>query len=133
MRTSLVVFAVVVFLAAASVVASRRLPNVSHLKPTFSTIPMAKSSKLPKLDTMPEISGISSWINSEPLTRADLKGKVVLVDFWTYSCINCIRTLPYVTAWYDTYKDQGFVVLGVHTPEFAFEKVRKNVAAATAK
>lgn len=78
----------------------------------------------------PELSGLKTWFNSNPLTLAELQGKVVLVDFWTYSCINCIRTLPYVTKWYDTYKDQGFVVLGIHTPEFAFERVANNVEAA---
>jgi cytochrome c biogenesis protein CcdA/thiol-disulfide isomerase/thioredoxin len=75
----------------------------------------------------PEFAGIEGWINSNPLTKADLKGKVVLVDFWTYSCINCIRTTPYLTKWYDTYKDQGFVIVGVHAPEFSFEKKRENV------
>lgn len=75
----------------------------------------------------PEFTGISGWLNSDALKISDLKGKVVLVDFWTYSCINCIRTLPYVTKWYDTYKDKGFVVIGVHTPEFPFEKVASNV------
>lgn len=78
----------------------------------------------------PEFTGISHWLNSEPLTMASLKGKVVLVDFWTYSCINCIRTLPYVTKWYDQYKTDGLVVVGVHTPEFAFEKVTDNVQTA---
>jgi cytochrome c biogenesis protein CcdA/thiol-disulfide isomerase/thioredoxin len=75
----------------------------------------------------PEIKDISQWFNSDGETLADLKGKVVLVDFWTYSCINCQRTLPYLTKWYDTYKDKGFVVLGLHAPEFAFEKVPANV------
>jgi cytochrome c biogenesis protein CcdA/thiol-disulfide isomerase/thioredoxin len=75
----------------------------------------------------PELTGISQWLNSGPLTLASLRGKVVLIDFWTFSCINCIRTLPHVTKWYDTYKDQGFVVVGVHTPEFAFEKDTGNV------
>lgn len=75
----------------------------------------------------PEIRGITNWINSNPLTLAELKGKVVLIDFWTYSCINCIRTLPYVTNWYDKYKDQGFVVIGIHAPEFEFEKLNSNV------
>ena len=84
-------------------------------------------ANLPILGTAPDFTGISAWINSDPLTMASLKGKVVLVDFWTYSCINCIRTLPHVTSWYDTYKDQGFVVVGVHSPEFAFEKVTENV------
>ncbi len=78
----------------------------------------------------PEFTGISKWLNTEPLTMEDLKGKVVLVDFWTYSCINCIRTLPYVTKWYEDYKDQGLIVVGVHTPEFAFEKVTSNVESA---
>ncbi len=78
----------------------------------------------------PELVGASGWLNTEPLTLAQLKGKVVLVDFWTYSCINCIRTLPYVTKWYEKYKDQGLVIVGVHTPEFAFEKVKANVQTA---
>lgn len=75
----------------------------------------------------PEFAGISHWINSGTLKMSELKGKVVLIDFWTYSCINCVRTLPYITKWYDTYKDKDFVVIGVHTPEFAFEKVTGNV------
>ena len=75
----------------------------------------------------PDFVGIDKWLNSDPLTIKALSGKVVLVDFWTYSCINCIRTLPYVTRWYDSYKDKGLVVVGVHTPEFAFEKETKNV------
>lgn len=78
----------------------------------------------------PEFTGISNWLNSNPLTLKQLRDKVILVDFWTYSCINCIRTLPYVTKWYNTYKDKGLVVVGVHTPEFAFEKVEGNVATA---
>jgi cytochrome c biogenesis protein CcdA/thiol-disulfide isomerase/thioredoxin len=76
----------------------------------------------------PDFVGISQWFNTEePLTIAKLKGKVVLVDFWTYTCINCIRTLPHVTSWYNKYKDQGFVVVGIHTPEFEFEKDTNNV------
>lgn len=83
---------------------------------------------LPALGTAPELVGITNWLNVEkPLTMADLRGKVVLIDFWTYTCINCIRTLPYVTKWYDTYKDSGFVVVGVHSPEFEFEKKTENV------
>jgi thiol-disulfide isomerase/thioredoxin len=75
----------------------------------------------------PEIAGDGLWFNSDSLKLADLKGKVVLVDFWTYSCINCIRSLPYIQAWYEAYKDDGFVVIGVHAPEFDFEKVPANV------
>jgi thiol-disulfide isomerase/thioredoxin len=78
----------------------------------------------------PEFTGIDHWLNSPPLTLAQLRGKVVLVDFWTYSCINCIRTLPYVEGWYQKYAADGFVVIGVHTPEFAFEHDTSNVAAA---
>lgn len=81
----------------------------------------------------PELTGITNWINTpddKPLTLKDLKGKVVLVDFWTYTCINCIRTLPHVTAWYDKYNKDGFVTIGIHTPEFEFEKSTNNVEAA---
>ena len=78
----------------------------------------------------PELSGLTNWINSSPLTMQQLRGKVVLVDFWTYSCINCIRTLPYVEKWYQDYHDKGFEVVGVNTPEFAFEHNPDNVAAA---
>ncbi len=76
---------------------------------------------------MPELNGALAWINSAPLTRESLRGKVVLIDFWTYSCINCLRALPYVETWSDKYKDAGLVVIGVHTPEFAFEKEPNNV------
>lgn len=75
----------------------------------------------------PEFTGLTNWINSKPLSLEDLKGKVVLVDFWTYSCINCIRNNPYLERWYNEYKDDGLVVVGVHAPEFAFEKNPKNV------
>jgi cytochrome c biogenesis protein CcdA/thiol-disulfide isomerase/thioredoxin len=78
----------------------------------------------------PELKGVTGWLNSQPLTLADLKGKVVLVDFWTYSCINCIRTLPHITEWDAKYRDKGLVIIGVHAPEFAFEKKTENVQAA---
>jgi cytochrome c biogenesis protein CcdA/thiol-disulfide isomerase/thioredoxin len=90
------------------------------------------ASRLPSYGRAPEFTGINNWLNSQsPVTMASLKGKVVLVDFWTYTCINCIRTLPYVTSWYEKYKDQNFVVIGVHTPEFEFEKKTENVQMAT--
>ena len=76
---------------------------------------------------MPPLTGATTWINSPPLTTEQLRGKVVLVDFWTYSCINCLRSIPYVKAWAEKYRDQGLVVIGVHTPEFAFEKSEANV------
>jgi cytochrome c biogenesis protein CcdA/thiol-disulfide isomerase/thioredoxin len=75
----------------------------------------------------PDLSGATAWIDSQPLTFASLHGKVVLVDFWTYSCINCLRTLPYIKAWNEKYKDSGLVIIGVHTPEFPFEKDEANV------
>jgi len=80
----------------------------------------------------PELRGIDGWINSEPLTLAELRGQVVLLDFWTYSCVNCIRTLPYLKEWDEKYGDHGLVIIGVHTPEFEFEKVKQNVAEAAA-
>lgn len=86
---------------------------------------------LPKIAKSPEIVGITKWINSEPLKINQLRGKVILVDFWTYSCINCIRTFPYLRSWYDKYKDKGLVIIGVHTPEFEFEKDFDNVKKAT--
>ena len=81
----------------------------------------------------PQLAGIQDWINSNPLVLADLKGKVVLIDFWTYSCINCVRTLPYVTAWDRRYRDKGLVIIGVHSPEFEFEKNIDNIKAAATR
>jgi thiol-disulfide isomerase/thioredoxin len=88
---------------------------------------------LPVEGRAPEFAGITAWLNGGPLTVAGLAGKVVLVDFWTYSCVNCVRTLPYVQAWHEAYKDKGLVIVGVHTPEFDFEKDEANVRAALAK
>jgi len=97
----------------------------------------AKASSLPVLAaSMPDFQGISNWWNTaenRPLTKEDLKGKVVMVDFWTYSCINCIRTQPFMRKIWDAYKDDGLVIVGVHTPEFAFEKVPANVESALKK
>jgi thiol-disulfide isomerase/thioredoxin len=79
---------------------------------------------------MPELSGAIGWLNSAPLDRKSLQGKIVLVDFWTYTCINSLRPLPYIKSWAAKYKDAGLVVIGVHTPEFSFEKEPVNVAEA---
>lgn len=87
----------------------------------------ADLANLPVEGVMPPLTGATTWINTPPLTTEQLKGKVVVVDFWTYSCINCIRSIPYVRAWAQKYKDHGLVVIGVHTPEFAFEKSEANV------
>ncbi|OIN46357.1 cytochrome C biogenesis protein [Pseudomonas azotoformans] len=88
------------------------------------------SDTLPIEGALPSLDGAVQWLNSPPLTAEALKGKVVLVDFWTYSCINCLRTLPYVKAWAEKYRDQGLVVIGVHAPEFAFERDVNNVTQA---
>jgi cytochrome c biogenesis protein CcdA/thiol-disulfide isomerase/thioredoxin len=87
----------------------------------------ADLANLPVEGVMPPLTGATTWLNTPPLTTEQLRGKVVVVDFWTYSCINCLRSIPYVKAWAEKYKDQGLVVIGVHTPEFAFEKSEANV------
>ncbi|HVM90686.1 MAG TPA: cytochrome c biogenesis protein CcdA, partial [Verrucomicrobiae bacterium] len=107
------------------------MPSLSNISPSGTP------SNLPVLaNSMPPFQGISQWWNTEngqPLTPDQLKGKVVLVDFWTYSCINCIRTQPFLKKIWDTYKDDGLVIVGVHTPEFAFEKVPANLDEAIKK
>jgi cytochrome c biogenesis protein CcdA/thiol-disulfide isomerase/thioredoxin len=85
------------------------------------------TAELPVEDLSPSLDGAQQWLNSAPLTMEGLKGKVVLVDFWTYSCINCLRSIPYVRAWAEKYRDHGLVVIGVHAPEFAFERNVDNV------
>ena len=106
------------------------------MQPAKNSMMMAAETA-PKMDlpvegALPDLSGAVTWLNSPPLDAAALKGKVVLIDFWTYSCINCLRTIPYVRAWAEKYKDQGLVVVGVHAPEFAFEKDVDNVKRAIA-
>ena len=78
-----------------------------------------ETEELEDFGQAPEFEGVSLWLNSQPVTLAELRGKVVLIDFWTYSCINCLRTLPYLDRWYETYRDDGLVIVGVHSPEFA--------------
>jgi cytochrome c biogenesis protein CcdA/thiol-disulfide isomerase/thioredoxin len=96
----------------------------------FSGRCVHESARLADYGTAPDFRGISDWFNSRPLALRELRGKVVLVDFWTYSCINCLRTLPHLKAWWRDYRDKGLVIVGVHTPEFAFESVPSNVRAA---
>jgi len=88
---------------------------------------MLATVQLPIEGELPSLGSATEWLNSQPLTAAGLRGKVVLIDFWTYTCINWLRTLPYVRAWAEKYRDQGLVVIGVHAPEFAFEKDVDNV------
>jgi len=90
--------------------------TAAHAEPTTNNLPA------------PEFAGIESWLNSAPLTMQQLRGKVVLVEFWTYTCINCIHTLPAIKSWYSKYNSQGLVVIGVHTPEYPFERSTQNVA-----
>jgi cytochrome c biogenesis protein CcdA/thiol-disulfide isomerase/thioredoxin len=136
------------FLTQVSLASSAPLEQglVDKLRPASSTQPSTEASPVamqqvqpeaqvadfPDEGAMPSLSGAVHWLNSPPLTPEALKGKVVVVDFWTYSCINCLRSLPYVRAWFEKYKDQGLVVIGVHTPEFAFEKNIDNVKTAVA-
>ena len=82
---------------------------------------------LPDYGVAPEFDGIEGWLNSEPLTLERLRGRVVLIDFWTYSCVNCLRTLPFVTEWDSRYRGSGLTIVGVHSPEFAFEREEANV------
>jgi cytochrome c biogenesis protein CcdA/thiol-disulfide isomerase/thioredoxin len=103
-------------------------PAKTDTNPSMMMSAGGNSTGIPAM--LPDLSGAIVWINtpnSQPLTPESLRGKVVVVDFWTYSCINCLRTLPYIEAWYSKYKDSGLVVIGVHTPEFPFEKDESNV------
>ncbi|RCJ27650.1 redoxin [Nostoc minutum NIES-26] len=101
---------------------SRSVANLSA-KPSSEAV-----ADLPLTDkSLPEFQGISQWLNSAPLSIADLKGSVVLVQFWTFACINCQRTLPYITKWHQQYAAQGLRVIGIHTPEFAFERDANNI------
>lgn len=109
MRMKAIVAAVVLGLGCMGAVAQQKAPSA------IGTYPLSG------------LSGATGWLNSKPLTAKELKGKVVLVDFWDYSCINCIRAVPYVRAWAEKYKASGLVVIGVHTPEFDFEKQQANV------
>jgi cytochrome c biogenesis protein CcdA/thiol-disulfide isomerase/thioredoxin len=99
---------------------------------TMQAKPGGQGEELPVEGALPSLSGAVEWLNSKPLTADDLKGKVVVVDFWTYSCINCLRSIPYVRAWAEKYRDHGLVVIGVHAPEFAFERNVDNVKKAVA-
>ncbi len=102
--------------------------GVEHKLIAKLDMPVARTSVvIAENDTMPSLSGAVQWLNSPELNAGSLRGKVVLVDFWTYSCINCLRTLPYIKAWNEKYRDRGLVIIGVHAPEFAFEKDPHNV------
>ena len=101
--------------------------------PTVSAAELHAAKLLPPTTPAPGFRDVTSWINTEPFTLEDQRGKVVLIDFWTYTCINCIRTLPYIKSWHSKYADSGLVIVGVHAPEFEFEKDRQNVIDAMEK
>lgn len=111
---------------------ARKLGVESKDGTTKTSIGAGGILQLPVEGQLPPLDGIGPWINSPALSRDDLRGKVVLIDFWTYSCINCLRSIPYVRAWHERYKDDGLVVIGVHAPEFAFERDAGNVREAVA-
>ena len=100
---------------------------------TVAALPGVRTPDLPALGLAPEFDATQRWLNSPALTMKSLRGRVVLVDFWTYTCINCLRTLPYIKAWDARYRDRGLTIVGVHTPEFAFEKSTSNVRSAIAR
>jgi thiol-disulfide isomerase/thioredoxin len=107
------------FLATLLAVSAGQVPGMANAAPSFYDHGNA-----------PEFAGIDQWLNSPPLTMAGLRGKVVLIDFWTYACINCLRTLPHINRWARTYRHEGLVVVGVHTPEFPFERSTANLQTA---
>ena len=106
--------------------------NGSNVIQVAAAAPDVTPLSLPVEGTLPELSGATGWLNSPPLTRESLRGKVVLVDIWTFGCVNCQRAIPHVREWANKYKDQGLVVIGVHAPEFAFERKVENVSRAAA-
>src|SRR3954465_12623007 len=106
------------FGAAAAAVAAARLGVIGSAVQQMACAALADRNE----GALPSLTGGTEWLNSPPLTPAGLHGKVILVDFWTYTCVNWLRTLPYVRAWDEKYRDQGLVVIGAHTPEFPFEK-----------
>ena len=107
--------------------AQRELEELTGAREPEPVDAAADGSSLRDFGPAPEFRNVASWLNSEPLTLAGLRGKVVLIDFWTYSCINCLRTLPYLEEWDRRYRDHGLTIVGVHSPEFAFERVESNV------
>lgn len=123
--------------AARRALADLKQPSQTRLSAAVTrSLDRAPSAKLPVLGSAPDFTGTQRWFDTpgdRPLTLAALRGRVVLVDFWTYTCVNCLRTLPYLEAWDKRYRDEGLTIVGVHTPEFPFEKEAGNVAAAIAR
>jgi thiol-disulfide isomerase/thioredoxin len=122
-RSSLAAFAAIIALSLTGTATSAFSGDASRPLETPTVAAAAPA-------TAPDFVGLGNWFNSAPLKLADLRGKVVLVNFWTYGCVNCVNTLPHVTELYAKYKDRGFVVVGIHTPEFPFERSASNVQTA---
>jgi len=106
---------------------------INDFVPQFIYTPNIDKIESSNYELAPDLTRISGYINSQPFNLSQLRGQVVLIDFWTYTCINCIRTQPFLNAWYERYADEGLVIVGVHTPEFEFEKDYKNVEDAVQK
>jgi thiol-disulfide isomerase/thioredoxin len=119
--------------AIASKTSVESTPTTITTKPNNSEVNAVDEKSKASSQKLPEFQGISQWLNSNPLTIQELKGNVVLIQFWTFSCINCQRTLPYVTKWHEQYAAKGLKVIGVHTPEFAFERETNNIKDAMQK
>lgn len=136
-KRNLTLFIVLAAIAAAIIAIQQVVPQKASpsgtAAPSPSNAPGASPEASASAATIPEPQGIAFWVNSEPLTIASLRGKVALVDFWTYSCVNCIHTLPYLKDWHGKYASRGLVIVGVHTPEFEFEKDINNVRVAVQK
>lgn len=124
----LAVFAPMIFASAQTTVDQAQVPTAT---PSPASNEEVYVSSLPNRGVAPEIQSLA-WLNSDvPLRLADLRGQVVLLEFWTFDCINCIHTLPYIEQWHQTYQDQGLQVIGIHYPEFGYERDLQNIAAAT--
>ncbi|MBL0319261.1 MAG: cytochrome c biogenesis protein DipZ [Alphaproteobacteria bacterium] len=126
-------FGVIILLSVAFIASGIDTQSLFTQKSTPTIVSSTLTNPLEHPYQAPEFAGIEAWLNSNALTMNALKGKVVLIDFWTYSCINCVRTLPYITAWDQQYRDKGLVIIGIHAPEFEFEKSRANVESAIKK
>ena len=123
-------FGVLVIATAIAMYAEWDAALAARLVSPFDAATGSEAVRLVDEGPAPELVGLETWLNADSLTLRALRGRVVLVDFWTYACVNCVRTLPHVVAWYERYRDQGFVVLGIHTPEFPAERLTANVRAA---
>jgi thiol-disulfide isomerase/thioredoxin len=112
-------------------IGSKRVENANHIS-SANAMPV-KSTEIAASNSLPEFQGIQEWLNSSPLTKKDLQGSVALIHIWTFACINCQRTLPYIVKWHQQYAAQGLKVVSVHTPEFPYERKIANIQAAIKK